>query len=293
MQGASLAVIRCLFGCPAVSRSFVLLAPAPAMKDSSGGHAKRQRNADMREFFSTTKRAAHSATKKSPLAEELGVKLDASPVYLTQDSWYIIAKGWMAPSTAAEFDREWSLHPAKRHPLKIFGRVVLEKRWSQSWGVTFSYSGFTNVARPVEESHMVQLLIQRANELTQSIQTDGDTEPYNGCLQNWYEPNDTIGLHADDEKVMRQKYPIFSLSWGGTRRFLFRERASNKMTELWLENGDLLVMGGMCQTTHRHEVPKRRVTMDPPTSNRINWTTRAFHNPSGDNSRKRANGETS
>lgn len=286
-------MISCLFSSPALSGSFVLLVPTPVMTDSAGVHAKRQRNADIRKLFSTTKRATHSASIKSPLAEELGVKLDASPVYLTKDSWYIIAKGWMPPSTASEFEREWSLHPEKRHPLKIFGRVVYEKRWSQSWGVTYSYSGFANVARPVADSPMVQLLIKHANELTQSIQTSGDTEPYNGCLQNWYEPNDAIGLHADDEKVMRHEYPIFSLSWGGMRRFLFRERASIKMTELWLENGDLLVMGGMCQTTHRHEVPKRRVTMDPATSNRINWTIRAFHNPSGDKSRKRKAKSTS
>jgi alkylated DNA repair dioxygenase AlkB len=235
---------------------------------------KRARNGDLRHFFSAKKKARQN-TNVDPFAEELGSQLNSTPVYLTNDSWYILAKGWM-PSTPAAFQEEWSLHPEKRHPLKLFGRIVYEKRWSQSWGVSYSYSGATNVARPLHESNMVQLLLQKANELTTSLRGD-DEEPYNGCLQNWYEPDDTIGLHADDERAMRQHYPIFSLSWGGTRRFLFRNKASKHKTELWLEDGDLLVMGGSCQETHQHEVPKRRVTMDPPTSDRINWTIRAFH----------------
>ena len=119
---------------------------------------------------------------------------------------------------------------------------------------------------------------------------------YNGCLQNWYLPEHCIGLHADDEKCMRADVPIISLSWGGPRRFLFRVKpgylptssdppkksitpsmtAKEAKTELILRDGDLLVMGGTCQKTHKHEVPKLRKTMDLPTSRRINWTIRAF-----------------
>ena len=217
--------------------------------------------------------SADIASTTDPFAEELGEKLNSTPVYLTESSWYILVKGWM-PSTPSAFQEEWDLHPEDRHPIKMFGRVVYEKRWSQSWGVSYSYSGGTNVARSVEESSMIPMLLQKANELTDSIQQEN---AYNGCLQNWYLPEDTIGLHADDEKVMRKGFPIFSLSWGGTRRFLFRPRDKSKeKVEIWLNDGDLLVMGGTCQETHQHEVPKRRVTMDPQTSNRINWTIRAF-----------------
>jgi alkylated DNA repair dioxygenase AlkB len=237
---------------------------------------KRARNGDLRHFFSAIKTGGQKTNNVDldPFAEELGSQLNSAPVYLTKDSWYILAKGWM-PSTPAAFREEWRLHPEKRHPLKLFGRIVHEKRWSQSWGVSYTYSGATNVARPLHESNMVQLLIQKANDLTTTLR--GNTEPYNGCLQNWYEPDDTIGLHADDEKAMRRECPIFSLSWGGTRRFLFRNKASKHKTELWLEDGDLLVMGGSCQETHKHKVPERRVTMDLPTSDRINWTIRAFY----------------
>ena len=72
-------------------------------------------------------------------------------------------------------------------------------------------------------------------------------------------------------------FPIFSLSWGSPQRFLVRARENHQdMKEVLLEDGDLLVVVGTCQQTHKHEVPKVRVTMDPVATERINWTIRAF-----------------
>lgn len=220
----------------------------------------------------------------NPYAEALAQRLDTDANYLTEDgaSWYLLKRKWLASKGDDKddnrmFDNEWNLHPTKRHNLKLFGKTVQEKRWSQTWGVSYSYSGSTNVALPIPESSMVERLIRTANELTADV-IDSVDKPYNGCLQNWYQPEDTIGLHSDDERSQRTECPIFSLSWGGTRRFLFRWRGDKKQkTELLLKDGDLLVMGGTCQKTHYHEVPKLRKTMDAPTTDRINWTVRAFH----------------
>lgn len=234
---------------------------------------KRPRNALTDFSFSiSSKRKTVVNNEAESIADGLG----ATAQYLTKDgeSWYILKQLWQ-PSSKEQFVREWALHPDTRHTLKVYGRAVQEKRWSQSWGVSYSYSGATNVAKPLNESDMVTALMEKCNVLVAGL-IDNDTAPYNGCLQNWYGIDDTIGLHADDEKAMRSEYPIFSLSWGGTRRFLFRAREGKAVTELWLKDGDLLVMGGTCQTTHKHEVPPRRKTMDPPTSNRINFTIRAF-----------------
>lgn len=230
-----------------------------------------------------SKNVEHAAKKRraslvrNDIAETLGERLEVSPVYLTEDgeSWYLLAERWMR-SNPKDFREEWEAHPTLRHPLKLFGKTVYEKRWSQSWGYSYAYSGSVSVGKPIAESSMVGLLVDKANELTSGVISD-DPTPYNMCLQNWYQPEDTIGLHADDEKSLRPEYPIFSLSWGGTRRFLFRPRNKNlKVVEIYLKDGDLLVMGGTCQQTHRHEVPKRRVTMDPETAQRVNWTIRAF-----------------
>ncbi len=146
---------------------------------------------------------------------------------------------------------------------------------------------------------MIQGLIDRANEIMQGLfesnesenssagnneteatkQESAESKPYNGCLQNWYLPEDTIGLHADDERDLQAQYPIVSLTWG-TRRFILKPRdKSLEKVEVYLEDGDLLLMGGRCQKTHRHEVPKPISTMDPETLDQINWNIRNFRDP--------------
>lgn len=239
---------------------------------------------------SSSSKKIRTVGSKNPTAELLAQRIEADIHYLTPDglSWYLLKRKWL-PSTTTKngdmntFDQEWNLHPTKRHTLKLFGKAVQEKRWSQSWGVSYSYSGSTNVGRPVPKSSVVEQLIRTANDLTLDAGIVSVENPYNACLQNWYQPDDAIGLHSDDERSQRKECPIFSLSWGGTRRFVFRKRGDKtEKTEVLLRDGDLLVMGGTCQETHYHEVPKLRKTMDPPTSNRINWTIRAFHTDGAD-----------
>lgn len=215
------------------------------------------------------------------VAKALGDRLGgALPVYLTENgqSWYIHVKKYKPTPETETFAAQWDLHPESFHALNLFGKIVHESRYSQSWGVSYSYSGSVSPARDYErnaEGEMVQSLVNEVNELVSGIFPC--SAPYNGCLQNWYLPEHKIGLHSDDETAMKKGYPVFSLSWGGPRRFLFRARGNRRdMQELLLEDGDLLVMGGTCQQTHKHEVPKVRVTMDPAAKERINWTIRAF-----------------
>ena len=241
--------------------------------------------------------------------ERLASKLNTEPKYLTKDqsSWYIIVKELLQPNSQNEFNVEWDKHrPKERKQVHLYGKVFNETRWSQAWGNRpISYSGLKNDdMNPTEDSTMVTLLLEKVNDLMDDLmpldeKLIGDDMNararerkrhdvlYNACLQNWYEPNDSIGLHSDDENYLIRGMPIFSLSWGGTRRFIFRSKKKkteacsttsiSEKVELWLEGGDLLIMGGLCQDTHKHEVPKLRKTLDPPTTNRINWTIRALH----------------
>mmetsp|Transcript_54023 Transcript_54023/g.161715 ORF Transcript_54023/g.161715 Transcript_54023/m.161715 type:complete len:197 (-) Transcript_54023:107-697(-) len=184
------------------------------------------------------------------------------------------------------FRQHWDMHPTEFHALKLFGKTYYQNRWSQSWGYDYRYSGTVSRAREIsgddEGSKMVNHLIGKANKLVSGGKSKSAEGPYNGCLQNWYDVDHTIGLHSDDEKDLKEGFPIFSLSWGGPRRFVLKARSDplspcfSKVTDIMLNDGDLLVMGGTCQRTHKHEVPKIRKTKDPPTSPRINWTIRAF-----------------
>ncbi|GMI47210.1 hypothetical protein TrCOL_g5665 [Triparma columacea] len=189
-------------------------------------------------------------------AEELNEKLGGEVIYLTDDaeSWVIIKKKFDMPPSREAFNSAWSSHPPSYHKLKVFGREVFENRWSQHWssshGEGYSYSGSRAIAlcykdKSIAGAEVVEELTSRCNDLVGRA----DRPCYNACLQNWYEPEHTIGLHADDEKQMDPSLPIFSLSWGGTRRFVLRPKDKDKhggggVRELFLDNGSLLVMGG-------------------------------------------------
>lgn len=125
------------------------------------------------------------------------------------------------------------------------GKVCYETRYSQSWGVSYSYSGGANKARCLSGNPFIQDLIDKCNAISPGC------GPYNGCLQNWYETQHSIAFHSDDERSHCRGAPIFSLSWGGPRRFILRAKpgadVQQQTVELLLEDGDLLVMGGSCQ----------------------------------------------
>ena len=78
---------------------------------------------------------------------------------------------------------------------------------------------------------------------------------------------------------MDNDYPILSLSWGGPRRFLLRPKpksvgsAVDKVTDILLKDGDVVIMGGKCQDEFKHEIPKVR-KMDGLVGDRISWTIR-------------------
>lgn len=268
---------------------------------------KRPTRSRMTDFFEAQKKLCGdgNSVKKdmgNPDAEHWASQFSKHghprPIYLTPDqrSWILHVERWWPPPDATAFETEWKAHPAEYHALQLYGKTVRENRWSQMWGRPYSYSGATNTARPITEAGtMLQELIQTVNEMQQPPSLTKLNHPttttsesstcagesvvvtYNAVLQNWYEPTHTIGLHADDERGHVPEAPIFSLSWGGTRRFVLRSKSDGKVsTELYLGSGDLLVMGGTCQQTHKHTVPGVRKTKDPPTSNRINWTVRAF-----------------
>jgi alkylated DNA repair dioxygenase AlkB len=98
---------------------------------------------------------------------------------------------------------------------------------------------------------------------------------YNACLLNLYfDGNDGMGWHSDDEKEILENSSIASISFGANRKFSFKHKESKQTISLILENGSLLEMKGETQKYWLHALPKTKKTKNI----RINLTFRQMKN---------------
>ena len=67
---------------------------------------------------------------------------------------------------------------------------------------------------------------------------------------------DSVAWHGDRVGKLQPHAIVAILSLGGPRRFLLRPRGGGPSRPFTLGSGDVLVMGGTCQTTWEHCVPK-------------------------------------
>ncbi len=148
--------------------------------------------------------------------------------------------------------------------VKIFGKIITTARqvaWFGDQEFNYRYSGFDHHA--VYWSETLKLIKQRVEDITQ--------EKFNSCLVNLYhDGSEAMGWHSDDEKTIVTNSTIASVSFGATRRFLFKHKVSKELVEINLEPASLLLMSGEIQRNWLHSLPKMAKVKSP----RINLTFR-------------------
>ncbi len=73
----------------------------------------------------------------------------------------------------------------------------------------------------------------------------------------WYrDGRDSVAFHGDRIARERKQAIVATVSLGSPRRFLIRPRSGGAAKAFSLGHGDLVVMGGSCQRTWEHGVPK-------------------------------------
>jgi alkylated DNA repair protein (DNA oxidative demethylase) len=95
------------------------------------------------------------------------------------------------------------------------------------------------------------------------------------CLVNYYAADAKMGLHQDRDEADFQ-WPVVSISLGDAARFRIGNTVRGGKTEsIWLESGDVVVMGGAARLTY-HGVDKIRAGSSTllPKGGRINLTLR-------------------
>ncbi|QGF24869.1 alpha-ketoglutarate-dependent dioxygenase AlkB [Raineyella fluvialis] len=82
------------------------------------------------------------------------------------------------------------------------------------------------------------------------------------CL--YRDGRDSVAWHGDRVGRSRTEDTMVAiLSLGATRPLMLRPRGGGRSLSLPLGAGDLVVMGGSCQRTWEHCIPKTRRTMEP------------------------------
>jgi alkylated DNA repair dioxygenase AlkB len=150
-----------------------------------------------------------------------------------------------------------------------FGRrfdVPRLQAWYADEGIQYSYSNNLLKTQPWLAS-----LLQIKRDVQQKTGHD-----FNSVLVTYYRNgNDYVTWHADDEDELGADPVIASLSLGATRNFQFRHKRNDITGNIFLHNGDLLLMRPQFQSDWEHCVPSESAISVP----RINLTFRKVEPP--------------
>ncbi|MBZ9631942.1 alpha-ketoglutarate-dependent dioxygenase AlkB [Salegentibacter sp. LM13S] len=155
--------------------------------------------------------------------------------------------------------------PWQQQNIKLFGKEIPQPRLTAFYaekGITYTYSGLQ--LKPEPFSTEILALKTQTQELSGF--------DFNTCLANLYrDGSDSMGWHADDEKVLGKNPIIASISLGSVRSFQFKHKNNKNLREkIELQHGSLLIMKGTMQHFWKHQLPKTKKKV----SSRINLTFR-------------------
>ena len=204
------------------------------------------------------------------MAEDLNWKILLTP---DKASWFAMA-GECLPVTAEEFDQMWAAAPEEKATGVMFGKPVTFPRRTRAYGLDYTFAGQTSEAANVASApgHDRYEYWMYHQQLT-------------GVLVNWHDASDGdyIGPHSDNESTLEKGAPILSITFCSHeehyRRFRFQPKKGHegRTKTVKLRNGDVLMMGGTCQRTHKHEImPARKTDAFENAGRRINVTLRRF-----------------
>ena len=89
---------------------------------------------------------------------------------------------------------------------------------------------------------------------------------------NYYrDGNDSVAFHADKELRLLTDTLVAIVTFGAARPFLLRPQSGGRSIDVRPASGDLLVMGGACQASWEHGVPKVAGGSGPRISASIRW----------------------
>jgi alkylated DNA repair dioxygenase AlkB len=155
--------------------------------------------------------------------------------WLDDSAWIDLARGWLA-GHAALFDALERTVAWREESRRMYDRVVEVPRL------------FAVLApaerRPVVEAMRVALERRYATEFPRV------------SVALYRNGSDSVAWHGDYVARTLPEALVATVSIGAPRKFLVRPSGGGRSRAMALGCGDLLVMGGSCQRTHQHAIPK-------------------------------------
>ena len=168
---------------------------------------------------------------------------------LARGAWVDLRPGWVSGSGAV-FSRLLETVPWRAEKRQMYDRVVDVPR------LLCFYGEGAALPDPVLTAALRALNAHYGAELGEPFRTAGL------CL--YRDGRDSVAWHGDRTgRGSREDTMVAILSLGAPRAFVLRPRGGGASVRYEIGHGDLLVMGGSCQRTWEHAVPKTAQAVGP------------------------------
>ena len=185
-----------------------------------------------------------------PRLESLGRSVRRTP--LAHGAWVDLRRGWLTGSGAvfAWLAEDSGVVPWRAEKRKMYDKVVAVPR------LLCFYGEDEPLPDPVLTAARQELNAHYGSELGEPFLTAGL------CL--YRDGRDSVAWHGDRYgRGQTEDTMVAILSLGAPRAFSLRPRGGGKSLRYEVGHGDLLVMGGSCQRTWEHSVPKTAKAVGP------------------------------
>ncbi len=158
---------------------------------------------------------------------------------LDEHSWIDVVESWF-PQHDVLFDRLLAEGPWRQRERWMYERLILEPRLVAGW-----------------EGESLGALPPELAAIRAAVSRQYGTE-FDSVLVNLYrDGRDGVAWHGDTVRKTLPEAVVVTVSLGERRRFLLRPGDHGPATlTLHSGEGDLVVMGGRCQSDWQHTVPK-------------------------------------
>lgn len=180
---------------------------------------------------------------------ELGPLDGVCRTQLTEGAWVDLLPGWLRGADEL-FERLATRVPWRADRRPMYDRVVDVPRLLRYYGENEAWPD------PILEDARAALSGHYGPELGEPFRTAG--------LCYYRDGEDSVAWHGDTiGRGSTHDTMVAILSIGAPRALLLRPRGGGASIRYHVGHGDLLVMGGSCQRTWEHAVPKTRRPVGP------------------------------